>query len=528
MKPSPSLPVVGEPGGQSPAAGDPPSISAEKAVLRLVRNLCKELSEQGINYCHWKSNNALDRSASGENDLDLLISRADAGNFIDILVRMGFKRVIAPFEKQMPGVEDYYAFDEDGGCWVHVHAHYQLIMGHDMTKNFHLAIEMPYLQSSRQGKLFRVPAVEFEYIVLVIRMVLKYATLDAILTREGQLKKSEKKELADLSGQVNHAQINKILHEHLPYISSNLFSDSTRALQPGCSLLIRITTAHRLMQALQTSSHYPIAVDTWLKLWRRGILAGQHRLFKRFGKNQPAHGGMTIAMVGGDGAGKSTVIDSLYLWLSELFDCRRVHMGKPEWSKTTIAIRFILKIGQVLGLYPLETSFEETLQQNSRVSPGYPFLIREVCRARDRYHLFEKAERYVAAGGIMIFDRFPVDQIKQMDGPQIQRFIHELEASLNTHLPLTPKSTHPFARYLAQREESYYRKITTPTLTAVLRLQPETAVKRKTEEKPEFVYRRSNEIWQIDWSQTSIHAIDANQSKMNVFSELRHLIWKQF
>ncbi len=47
-------------------------------ALNLIFDLCQALAEEGISYCHWKSNNALDRSASGDNDLDLLVSRTDA------------------------------------------------------------------------------------------------------------------------------------------------------------------------------------------------------------------------------------------------------------------------------------------------------------------------------------------------------------------------------------------------------------------------------------------------------------------
>jgi hypothetical protein len=54
-------------------------------VSGLVQELCKLMELEGITYCHWKSNNALDRSASGINDLDLLVSRADTDQFNRIL-----------------------------------------------------------------------------------------------------------------------------------------------------------------------------------------------------------------------------------------------------------------------------------------------------------------------------------------------------------------------------------------------------------------------------------------------------------
>ena len=148
-------------------------------VLGLVRNLCEELNTNGIDYCHWKSNAMLDRSARGDNDLDLLVSRADVQLFTDILYRLGFKQAQNSLENQMPSVLDYYGYDEVADILVHVHAHYQLILGHDATKNDHLPVERPYLESAVQGYLFKIPAPELEFIVFVIRMVLKHSTWDA-------------------------------------------------------------------------------------------------------------------------------------------------------------------------------------------------------------------------------------------------------------------------------------------------------------------------------------------------------------
>ena len=50
----------------------------DQKTLKIVEDLCGALAEEKVDYCHWKSNEALDRSASGDNDLDLLIGRAPA------------------------------------------------------------------------------------------------------------------------------------------------------------------------------------------------------------------------------------------------------------------------------------------------------------------------------------------------------------------------------------------------------------------------------------------------------------------
>lgn len=497
----------------------------DQAALSLVRRLCQALRDDGVNYCHWKSNDMLDRSASGENDLDLLISRADATRFATIVSRLGFKQVSPPPEKRMPGVLDYFGYDVEADKWVHVHAHYLLIMGHDMTKNFRLPLEVPYLDSAVQKGLFRVPSLEFEYVIFVIRMVLKHSTWDAILGREGKLKARERRELNYLEERARRERVAEILKLHLPYVDPALFRRCVGALRPGQSLWSRIRTGHKLQTTLRANAVYSISRDSFLKLSRRVGLALGRRIFKASSKYRMQPGGALVAIVGGDGAGKSTAIEALSGWLSKHFETTRLHMGKPAWSWTTSAIRAVLKIGQLMGLYPLEASFEETIQQKSLVSPGYPYLIREVCRARDRYWMYVRARRMAARGKVVILDRFPLPQVRIMDGAQAEQFIRRLQGGPRGRQFLSPHLGSRIASFLIGLEESYYRQIAPPELLVVLRVPPHVAVQRKTEEDPVAVEMRSSEIWNLNWDNTGAFVVDAGRSREEVASEIKTRIW---
>jgi thymidylate kinase len=499
----------------------------EPTALTLVLNVCLALAEEDIAYCHWKSTNALDRSARGENDLDLLISRNDAPRFTELLCRLGFKQVKAPPENQMPGVLDYFGYDAAADRMVHVHAHYQLILGHDLTKNYRLPIEKPYLDSAVQGALFKVPAPEFEFIVFVIRMALKHSTWDAILGREGALNAGERRELAYLQARINQDRIASLLQRHLPYISIELFNNCLQALQLACPAWSRAKVSRELQTQLQASAQYDVSIEPWLKLWRRGALFIRRRVFKSTAKYRLDTGGAVIAIVGGDGAGKSTAVEALYDWLSKHFEADCVHLGKPAWSWVTIAIRGVLKSGQLLGLYPVETSAAKTIQQASPVSPGYPWLVREVCTARDRYWAYVKARRFAARGGLIICDRFPLPQIQIMDGPQTRRFIHQLMDGPQAQRLMSPRSASRLAKFLVRQEESYYHQMTWPELVIVLRVDPEIAVQRKTDEEATSVRERSTAIWRQTWEGTDAHLIDASQSKAAVLAKLKALIWSE-
>src|SRR6266498_1930584 len=101
----------------------------ECPALNLIQELCKALDLEGVVYCHWKSTAAIDRSARSDNDLDLLISRRDLWRFTGILQRLGFKEARAPSEREVPGIANYYGYDPAADTLVHVHAHYQLVLG---------------------------------------------------------------------------------------------------------------------------------------------------------------------------------------------------------------------------------------------------------------------------------------------------------------------------------------------------------------------------------------------------------------
>lgn len=532
MNHSQPVPVARASYGQTDASDDPGDLFEKStprapAALELVKTLCRALEAEGVSYCHWKSNNALDRSASGDNDLDLLVSRADVQRFNAILARLAFKLAKASIEKQLPGVVDYFGYDGAADKLIHVHAHYQLVLGHDMTKNYRLPIEEPYLESAVQDGLFKVPAVEFEFIVLVLRMVLKHFTWDVILGRQGKLKAAERKELAYLQARISQRRVHDILRRHLPYIDARLFDECVEALRPDCSAWKRVRLARQVQIGLRSNARRPASVAIFLRVWRRVKLAIRRRVVRSATKYRLASGGGMIAIVGGDGAGKSTAIDALYAWLSKNFATTRVHLGRPAWSWTTVAIRAILKIGNILGLYPVDASFRETLKQRSPVSPGYPWLLREVCRARDRYRTYVKARRFAANGGLTILDRFPVPRITLMDGPRTARFLSQLAGGSLADQFLAPRPSSRFARGLVKREEEYYRQTVLPEVLVVLRLDPEIAVQRKPDEDPAFVRERNAEIWELAWEDTDALVIDASESKAAVSAKIKALIWSK-
>jgi thymidylate kinase len=489
--------------------------------LELVRRLCQTLSIEAVDYCHWKSNEALDRSARAESDLDLLVSRRQAHRFEEIIRSLGFKDGRPPSKKQLPGVFHSYGLDQASGKVVHLHVHYRLVVGDDMTKNYHLPIEVPYLASARTMTPFMVPAPEFELGLFLLRMVIKHCTWDAFLTLQSSLSRSERRELDDLLGQVDLADVWALMGRYIPFVPRERWNGCLRSAQPGASVWFRIKTASRVRADLAVWARRPRAVDTYLRMWRRFRTLARRKVFRRGPvPHRLAGGGVLIGIVGGDGAGKTTALEGLTRWLAkENFFAVRVHMGKPGWSLLSATVKGSMKVAASVKRRP--TSSASSLRSTLATDGGAmdvrdrARLVWEVLTARDRSRTYRRARRLASNGEIVICDRYPLPQVSGMDGAVTAR-------------AKDPARLGGLAKYMAAREKGYYERITYPDILIVLRVDPDIAVQRKAGVEPESTVRpRSQEIWQLDWADTPAIVVDAAASQDEVLAEIKSLIWSR-
>jgi thymidylate kinase len=481
----------------------------------LILRLARLLDESGVRYCHWKSNAAIERSASGDNDLDLLVHREDVRRVTELLSGLGFARAHKR-GGSVPGIESFYGYDADADRLVHVHAHYQLVLGDDRTKNYRLPIEDAYVRSSVQDGVFRLPAPEFEYVVFVVRMALKYCTWDEILWsairgRRARPKRTEREELAYLQSRIDDVRVAAVVEEHLPYVGATLFAECVNAVAAEAALARRIRTARRLETSLQPHARHSRRADRALRISGRVAQAAARRT-RGLERNRLAGGGVVIGIMGGDGSGKSTALAALHGWLGPEFDVRIVHLGKPRWSLTTYGLRAGLKAVS-LPLSVLERRVQVApVGRAARLFATYRPLLWLLCTARDRRLRYRSARRFAMGGGIVLCDRYPHPRLTSMEVPLI--------ASRTADRPPSR-----LVRAMIRLEQHYHRSIAPPELLVVLRVDPEIAVQRKTTESADSVRTRGAEIWNIDWRDARAHVIDASQSEEAVARELKALVW---
>jgi thymidylate kinase len=217
---------------------------------------------------------------------------------------------------------------------------------------------------------------------------------------------------------------------------------------------------------------------------------------------RPEKGGIVVALVGGDGCGKTTCTRELESWLSAGFATMRGTLGNPPRSLLTFAVGGALRLEQRLyGLLGWDFPRTSTLE-----------LFRYACAARDCHRLYQKVQRFAAAGGIAICERYPVSELPTHVGPCIPRL-----------LPATPSR---LSRLLRTVEGGYYQRMVRPDLLLVLRLDPELAVIRKPDEPAEYVRTRNRHVWETEWQDGKAEVMDASQPLDDVLDRLKARVWQ--
>jgi thymidylate kinase len=477
-----------------------------------VVELCARLRAAGVSYCHWKSNDALHLSASGDNDLDLLVDRRHVQEFLGVLVACGFKQARPSRRRPVPGVVHWYGLDAETGKFVHVDAQAQLVLGDDTTKNVQLPIERAYLASCTQGPIFPVPAPEFELAVLVLRLALKHGTWDAAVFGLAALRGAERRELEYLRARSDPDELRRVVETHLPQVGWADWSRYCQALCEDEALPNRLAAGRRVVADAAGLMRRRPAADTALRCSRRVTWGLRHYVLGQRNTKRLVAGGSVIAVVGGDGAGKSTMVQGLSAWLNGPLETRVVHMGKPPRSPANLVVKGSLLLARRTGLVSGWLPNYPTPGEHGGQPPGQGWLWWQLVTAADRRKQHRRVRQLAARGNLVVCDRFPLAQVTLMDGPR------------TGWVPAERLS--PLGRRLVAAERRRYAEITAPDVLLVLRVDPDIAVARKQGVDPaEFVRPRSAEVFAADWGSTDAVVLDAGRPAEEVLAEARRTVW---
>jgi hypothetical protein len=466
----------------------------------LLSQVARGLEARGVSYCQWKGHWSAHRWSSGSADVDLLVDHAAMVEFRQLMDHLGFKRGLPPGERQIPGIESYVGHDPAIARLLHLHVHYRLLLGDYWKPVYRLPVERAILDSAVPGDPFRVPTSAHKFFIFVLRMMLRQLGRPLLSTQTRWLAGIQPP-LASLEAASDHEELALFLRQNLPSLDAPFLIRCARSLRGESGVVERALLPWLLARKLQAYARRPplAAVTTAAaeKLLPQEI---SDSIVER--RMRLPGGGALLALVGGDGAGKSTCARELTTWLNPVFPTMRTHLGNPPRSLLTLALSGALTLRRfVARRFPRKRSSTGTLE-----------LLQCVCTARDRHLQYVKVHRFATSGGIAICENYPIEENRSQLGPRIPGLLDSQPGRLG--------------RVLRAIEASYYERMVRPDAICVLRLDPELAVFRKPDEPADEVRARSTAMWQTDWSSSGAHVIDAGRPLSDVLRDLKAVLWR--
>ena len=447
-----------------------------------------ELSNKGVRYCHWKSNAALEEALSGKTDLDLLIDESSRNAFEKALETFDFKKIISPPEKQYPGMEDYLGFDPDSGALFHLHVHYKLIFGGIGNKDYHLPIEDVFLSNTNSYRGVTIPEPELELLLLYLRAHLKLNPNHFSEDRTGSsiFPPGIKNEFFYLFENLDSTKLSSFISEtNLDNISAENILEFLARLKDETLTQTEIWKARDNI------------LDALLPYKRKNI--SKHATSQQRKKTLPGKG-KVFALVGPDGSGKTTLATELTSWLSWKLDVTHIYFGLP---RTDYWYRFFTKCISLIRKY------NKLVPELVAISETKSLALVYYVAAKKRYKNYLKSLKIKDSGGVVITDRYPleefIDMPRPMDGPRIRRLV--------------------CTDWLADSEEQYYEKIQKPDYVFLLKADYETLRARKADLSQEEHKQKVKAVDNIEDSGCFI-SIDATKPIDEVYLELKRQIWK--
>jgi len=497
-------------------------------ALPLTRDVFGALNAAGVRYCHWKSTTALALGLAGQTDLDLLVDRDDAGSFSTIVRGAGFKPFISHPSRRYVGVEDWLGHDPQSGRLVHLHVYYRLVLGEDYVKNHVLPIEKALLDDVVMRDGVKIPAPATELVILVIRALLKYRRTDAAkdalrLGHRGGIAPNVRREVADLSDRVSSDELRAAAARLMPAVPPEIFSDFVDVLRTDhrdAATLLRLRAAMRraLRGFERLPAHRALALSLGARLQRapglRRVLRPQSKADLR--RKSSAAGGLTVAVIGPDGAGKSTVIDEVVRWLGWRLSLRASYLGTARPSASTAVVQAVSRYarradrrrrggeaGGSMGLSPV-----------ARLMAA----VRYLAEARDRAGRAREGRRLAANGALVLFDRYPLPWVRlanrPVDGPRIAE-LHDGQRGGLLGL-------------LQRREEAIYAAMPVPDLVILLTVDPEVALARKDNQDRTTIVAKARAVQEaaLGRPRDGVVVVDASQPLDAVVGQVEAAIWQ--
>ena len=478
-------------------------------MLKISKDLFTSWNDAGLLYCHWKSNEHLLPGLDGDTDLDVLLSRDDQPKGEVILHELDFLQCKSQYGSRYPNVDDWIGFDNETGTLIHLHLHYALVTGHKGLKEY----ELPWAERALQTRILDeehgvyIMEPNLEMVTLFTRIGLKAGFLEIARCWKGSFKfpKDTLCEIVWLKERADMQKVHGLLVEYYGNDAETVSKIIGQDTIDSSSYLKLRKIAERAFKDCSRVKHFMRLKEVSFFLYHTCLKKTIKRYKTVMTKKVPiSEKGLTVAFLGQDGAGKTTVTKNLIKWWSWKMDVRYVYLGSGEnyfSIKRTIVNKMPSK-----GVFKIVRFIIALTDVRDITKKAY----RNIC----------KAEKYASKGGVVIFDRFP--QMKYpgiCDGPKIRCKLNELFGNGFVARLLVP---------LAKSEEKYIKRIIEyhPNMVFKLILPPEESIRRKPQESLEAVTKKHEIVKSLEFPGSDVYTIDATMPFNDEMVMIKYAIWQ--
>lgn len=440
----------------------------------------EQFDQSGIRYCHWKSNEHVLAGLEGKTDLDILIEADKIDRVHAILSEGTFRQVFSPKYARHPDLEDWIGMSEQQENLLHIHLHTKLVTGKRLVKELYLPYEQLMLERrimDPEAKIF-VADPTLERLLLNVRLGAKWSWFNRTIPQQMQ------KEMSFLDARINPKDLEEL--------TSRLFQTQTAPVILSKTPQQMHTFVHK--QLRNQLRHHP-QITGLLRLVRMA----QSRFFPAKKRLHPV--GIVIAIIGPDGAGKSTCVEALTRWLGWKCDVKQMYFG---WD-----------LGGLSRKKTKKTS-NQKLTRQKKPFKTHPMWIRNglaIISAWNKVKKIKQIKRLKKMGWMIVTDRFPQMQFRGInDGPLIESAL----------------STDQRQRWLEKMEQqlfTFMTKTCPPDLVIKLSLSPEVAHARKPDHQIETIRKKQKIVKELHFEQSRIVEIDASMPFEQVMHQMKKFVW---
>lgn len=486
---------------------------SEPAPLPVAAIVTRKLAEAGVGFGIYKNVASVPRGLAGLADLDVLVAARDFQQICLILTSLkGIRGVPSRFhDNNNSGRADWFIPDDSGGI-LHLDLAIDLRVGPKFRKRYP-ALEFDDLSDWRTfswpGGSLRVVSPEEEARIAILRSVFR------LRSRPGQQWVATDPGLASV---LRAAFLPDVTECQLRF---HIGADEIvcRVRQSGDTVELESAALQRLRRAVRSNGDFGqhSGLSDWFVHRFRQTMYFVARWLTRSDPARTATrrslqpSGMVVAVVGPDGAGKSTQTKRLSQIFQRKFRCRTLYLGSNEGG--FVRRRFVGRHRDARTLSPEQPDADVAKASAGRGSArGAASAAWRLMIALQRYFRVKKAMRLAASGAIVITDRWP-QNLKPgiLDGPSV----------------LAPGATRP--RVLLSRMERYiYRRMERfkPSLTIHLVSDFETSDSRKPGEIGRAaIERRLSLMQEMRNRDPAIVVVDSRQSMDEVSNSLLQNVW---